>query len=54
MAKTVGKMQIPIFAKIGAREIEIGGVELDVKITSSGKVVPPSRREFLAALKKVR
>lgn len=54
MAKSLGKVTVPIFARIGAKEVEIGKVELDMEVLPSGKVKPPTRAAFIRALKKVR
>lgn len=54
MAASLGKMTVPVFAKIGAREYDIGTIEIDIEVTPSGKVKAPKPREFAMALKKAR
>ena len=54
MAKALATMTIPIFAKIGGREIEIGTLDLDLKVMPSGAVKAPRPPEIIRALKKLK
>ena len=54
MAKALATMTIPIFTRIGGREIEIGTLEFDVKVTASGAVKAPRPSEIIRSLKNVK
>lgn len=52
MANVTGTIKIPIFARLGSKDIEVGALEVDVKVTPGGRLVSPSSREIQAALRK--
>lgn len=54
MAKAVASIKVPIFAKFGGKEYEIGVVEMDCKVQPTGRIVAPTPRDFIAALRKAR
>ena len=51
MAATV-KTCLPVLVRIAGKDIEIATLELDVKISASGRMTAPSAREIKAAMRK--
>ena len=54
MAKALATMTIPIFTRIGGREIEIGTIEFVAETTPSGKIKMPRPSVLARALKKLK
>lgn len=52
MATTTATMKLPVYVRVGGREVELGVLELDVKVQPSGRLTQPLPREVKAALRK--
>lgn len=51
MAATA-KVTFPVLVRIAGKDIEIGAIEFDVKVSPSGRISAPSARELKAATRK--
>lgn len=49
---TTGTMDLPVYVRIGGKEVELGTLTLDLKVSSGGKVCPPKPSEIKRALRK--
>ncbi len=41
-----GVVKMPIYVRIGGKEIELGTLEMDLKATASGRIVTPSTSQI--------
>lgn len=51
---SLGAVKIPIFARIAGKDIEIGELTYDLRVTPSGKVISPTPRDLAKAVKKAK
>lgn len=52
MAADMGKLTIPVYARVASKEIKLGTLTLDVKVAGNGRVKIPSTTEIKRALRK--
>lgn len=48
----VATMNVQIIARVGSKDVEVGTLSLDVKLSPAGRIKTPSTREIKAALRK--
>ena len=52
MTATTATIKVPVYVRVAGREIELGVLDLDVKVQPSGRLSAPQPREIKAALRK--
>lgn len=48
----VTQLTIPVLVRVGGKDIEVGALTVDVKVSPSGRISTPTAREVKAALRK--
>lgn len=53
MASTA-TIKVPVSVEIGGKRIEIGTLEIDVKVSPGGRIIAPSSQQIRQAMKRVK
>lgn len=46
------QVTMPVLVRVGGKDIEVGTLTVDVKVSPSGRISTPTAREVKAALRK--